>query len=71
MLQKPEKSEVHVHSIKLLYEAYLVLSGKYTADYYRKNMHTITVDHTVKEIIIGDEIFPDNSFAFSESLIEL
>ena len=58
MLQKPKKSEVHVHSIKLFYEAFLILSGKYTANYYRKNMHTITVDPTVKEIIIGDEIFP-------------
>jgi len=58
MLQKPKKNEVHVHSIKLFYEAFLVLSGKYTANYYRKNMHTIPVDPTVKEIIIGDEIFP-------------
>ena len=58
MLQKPKKSEVHVHSIKLFYEAFLILSGKYTANYYRKNMHTIPVDPTVKEIIIGDEIFP-------------
>ena len=58
MLQKPKKSEVHVHSIKLFYEAFLILSGKYTASYYRKNMHTIPVDPTVKEIIIGDEIFP-------------
>ena len=58
MLQKPKKSEVHVHSVKLFYEAFLVLSGKYSANYYRKTMHTITVDPTVKEIIIGDEIFP-------------
>jgi len=58
MLQKPKKSEVHVHSIKLFYEAFLILSGKYTANYYRKSMHTITVDPTVKEIIIADEIFP-------------
>ncbi len=58
MLQKPKKSEVHVHSVKLFYEAFLVLSGKYTANYYRKNIHTITVDPTVKEIIMGDEIFP-------------
>ena len=36
MLQKPKKSEVHVHSIKLFYEAFLILSGKYTANYYRK-----------------------------------
>jgi len=58
MLQKPKKSEVHVHSVKLFYEAFSMLAGKYTANYYRKNMNTKNVDPTVKEIIIGDEIFP-------------
>ena len=58
MLQKPKKMEVHVHSIKLSYEAFLILSGKYNADFYRKTVHTITVDPTVKEIIIGNDVFP-------------
>jgi len=58
MLQKPKKMEVHVHSIKLSYEAFLILSGKYNADFYRKTVHTITVDPTVREIIIGNDVFP-------------
>ena len=58
MLQKPKKTEVHVHSIKLSYEAFLILSGKYNADFYRKTVHTITVDSAVREIIIGDDVFP-------------
>ena len=58
MLQKPKKTEVHVHSIKLSYEAFLILSGKYNADFYRKTVHTITVDPTVREIIIGNDVFP-------------
>ena len=58
MLQKPKKTEVHVHSIKLSYEAFLILSGKYNADFYRKTVHTITVDPAVREIIIGDDVFP-------------
>ena len=58
MLQKPKKAEVHVHSIKLSYEAFLILSGKYNADFYRKTVHTINVDPTVREIIIGDDVFP-------------
>ena len=58
MLQKPKKADVHVHSVKLSYEAFLILSGKYTADFYRKVIHTINVESTVKEIVIGDDSFP-------------
>ena len=58
MLQKPKKTEVHVHSIKLSYEAFLILSGKYDANFYRKVIHTINVESTVKEIIVGDDVFP-------------
>ena len=58
MLQKPKKMEVHVHSIKLSYEAFLILSGKYNADFYRKTVHSISVDPDVREIIIGDDVFP-------------
>ena len=58
MLQKPKKTEVHVHSIKLSYEAFLILSGKYDANFYRKTVHTINVDSSVKEIVIGDDVFP-------------
>ena len=58
MLQKPKKTEVHVHSIKLSYEAFLILSGKYDANFYRKVIHTINVESTVKEIIVGDNVFP-------------
>ena len=58
MLQKPSKTEVHVHSLKLSYEAFLILSGKYNADFYRKVIHTINVKPNVKEIIIGGYTFP-------------
>jgi len=58
MLQKPKKTEVHVHSIKLSYEAFLILSGKYNANFYRKVVHTINVEPTVREIIVGDGVFP-------------
>ena len=58
MLQKPKKTEVHVHSIKLSYEAFLILSGKYNADYYRKATHEINVDSNVREIIVAGDTFP-------------
>ena len=58
LLQKPKKSDVHVHSIKLSYEAFLILSGSYNADYFRKVIHTINVEANVKEVVFGDSIFP-------------
>jgi len=58
MLQKPNKTNVHVHSLKLSYEAFLILSGKYNADFYRKVIHTINVKPNVKEIIVGGYTFP-------------
>ena len=36
----------------------LILSGKYTADYFRKVIHTISVEPSVKEVSLGDTIFP-------------
>lgn len=58
MLQKPSKTDVHVHSLKLSYEAFLILSGKYNADFYRKVIHTINVKPNVKEVIVGGYTFP-------------
>jgi len=58
MLHKPSKTEVHVHSLKLSYEAFLILSGKYNADFYRKVIHTINVKPNVKEILVGGYTFP-------------
>ena len=58
MLQKPKKTDVHIHSLKLSYEAFLILSGKYNANFYRKTVHTINVEPIVREIIVGDNVFP-------------
>jgi len=57
-LMRPKKEEVHIHSIKLFYESVLSVSGKYVADFYRKATHTISVDSSVREIVLGDGIFP-------------
>jgi hypothetical protein len=58
LLKKPKKSEVHVDSIKLFYESLLKVSGKYVADYFRKTIHTISVDSNVQEITFGGGTFP-------------
>jgi hypothetical protein len=57
LLKKPKREEVHVHSLKLYYECILMVSGKYIADYYRKAIHTISVDSNVQEVVLGDGVF--------------
>lgn len=58
LLKKPKKDEVHLHSLKLNLEAILMVSGYYSADYFRKATHTIKVDYNVKEVVLGDGVFP-------------
>jgi len=58
LLKKPKKEEVHVDSIKLFHECLLLVSGKYAADYFRKEVHTISVDSNVQEITFGGGTFP-------------
>jgi len=56
IIGKPKKEDIHVHSIKLLYEAFVIVSGKYEADFYKKATHAINVKSNVREIVIGDVI---------------
>jgi len=58
LLKKPKNDDVHVDSIILFHECVLMVSGKYVADYYRKAIHTISVDSNVKEITLGGGTFP-------------
>ncbi len=57
LLKKPKKEDVHVDSIKLFHECLLMVSGKYVADYYRKVIHTISVDSNVNEVTFGGGTF--------------
>ncbi len=61
LLSRPKKEDVHVHSLKLYYECLLTVSGKYVADYFRKAVHTLSVDSNVSEVSLGDGIFPIRS----------
>lgn len=58
LFSKPKPDEVNVASTDLIYEGVLYVSGTYTADYFRKAIHEITVDHNVSEVVLGDGIFP-------------
>ncbi len=61
LLRKPKPDEVHVQSLQLFYESILIVSGKYSADFYRKAVHPITVDYNVSEVVLGGGIFPIRS----------
>ena len=61
LLRKPKPDEVHVQSLQLFYESILIVSGKYSADFYRKAVHPITVDYNVSEVVLGQGIFPIRS----------
>jgi len=58
LLRSPKKEDVHIHSLKLVYESFLIISGEYAADYYRKAEHMIKVDYNVKDVVLGDGVFP-------------
>lgn len=57
-LRKPKKDEIHIHSFSLFYEAILMVSGKYEANFFRKATHDISVDYNVSEVVLGDGVFP-------------
>ena len=55
---RPKPEEIHVHSLVTIYDSYLIVTGKYEIDFYRKATHKIDVEGDVVEILIGDGIFP-------------
>lgn len=55
---RPKTEEVKVISIELFYEPHWVVGGSYTGDYYRKNLYEVKTDPLVKEVIIGEGVFP-------------
>ena len=61
LLSRPKDDEVHIHSLTLYFEATLIVSGKYIADYFRKAIHTVSVPSNVHEIVLGDGVFPARS----------
>jgi hypothetical protein len=61
-LFKPKSEEIQFVSIEKYYEPYMVMSGKYFLDYYRKCTYTFRVDDAVKEVVLLDHKFvPEGS----------
>ena len=62
-LKTPKPHEIHMHSLTLIYEPLMILSGKYNADFFRNASHEVKVDQNVKEIIFEDGIFLSSNFS--------
>jgi hypothetical protein len=61
-LLKPKPDEIQFVSIDKYYEPFIVVSGKYVIDYYRKCVYTVRVDEGVQEVILfGNKIIPERS----------
>jgi len=61
LLSRPKKEDIHIDSLKLCYESSLIVSGKYSANYFRKAVHAIDVDSNVHAVVLGDGVFPVRS----------
>jgi len=49
---KPNPKDIRLVSITKRYEPYMVISGKYAIDYYRKCAYTVKVDKKVLQVIL-------------------
>ena len=49
--------EIEFVSIEKYYEPYIIISGRYLIDYYRKESYSITVDKAVKEVVLFNRTF--------------
>jgi len=61
-LFKPKSEEIQFISLDKYYEPYIVISGKYFLDYYRKCTYVFKVDEAVKEVVLLNHKFlPETS----------
>ena len=61
-LFKPKSEEIQFVSLDKYYEPYIVISGKYFLDYYRKCTYVFRVHEGVKEVVLLDHKFlPETS----------
>jgi len=51
-LFKPKSEEIQFISLDKYYEPYIVISGKYFIDYYRKCTYIFKVDESVREVVL-------------------
>lgn len=72
---KPKAEEIQFVSIDKYYEPYIVISGKYLIDYYRRCLYTVNVEDGVLEVILFNNKFvpkrPENSTTKDSGVIRL
>ena len=51
---KPKSDEIQFVSLDKYYEPYIVISGKYFIDYFRKCTYIFKVDEGVREVVLLD-----------------
>jgi hypothetical protein len=56
-LFKPKSEEIQFISLDQYYEPYIVISGKYFLDYYRKCAYVFKVDEAVREVVLLNHTF--------------
>jgi len=72
---KPKSEEIQLVSIDKYYEPYIMVSGRYLIDYYRKCDYTVKVDKKVQEIVISNQKYrpvqPTDSSAKDNNVLKL
>jgi hypothetical protein len=59
---KPYREDIQFVSINKYYEPFVVVSGKYSIDYYRKSAYAFKLDKEVREVIVLNQQFkPEQS----------
>lgn len=54
---KPNPDQIQQVSFEKDYEAFVVVDGKYTIDYYRRRIYTVRVDEKAQEVILFNQTF--------------
>ena len=66
---KPQPNEVKIVSIEKFYEPFILISGHYSIDYYRKHIWTIKVENEISEVIFPFARFKTKETAGSSGKI--
>lgn len=53
----PKPEEIQFVSVVKYYQPYIMVEGKYSIDYYRKNVYNVRVDQEVKEVVLLNNKF--------------
>ena len=59
---QPKLEEIQFVSLEKYYEPYIVISGKYFIDYFRKCTYVFKVDEAVREVVLLNHKFVPENF---------